>query len=147
MYAWTVSSKSLDARVEISDIESWELSHGRLPEGAILLVHTGRGLHYANRTAYLGYPPLRDGEQRDPKDVRNLHFPGFHPRAARWLVTERHVVGVGLDTPSIDYGQSSDFECHQIFGEANVWGLENVANLHMLEPKGALNTWRKRPTY
>ncbi len=133
---WYIRSASLDARVEVEDLEAWESDHGRIPVGAVLLVHTGRGRHYANRTAYLGYPPLRDGEARDPRDVDNLHFPGFHPAAARWLVAERDVVGVGLDTPSIDYGQSSDFESHQIFGRANVWGLENVANLHMLPPKG-----------
>ncbi len=89
------------------------------------------------RTDYLGYPPLPEGEARDPGDVWNLHFPGFHPEAARWLTDERDVVGVGLDTPSIDFGQSSDFETHQILGAANVWALENVANLHLLPPRGA----------
>ncbi len=128
--------KSLDARFETEDFLDWEKQHGRIPEGAVVLVHTGHGSKYHNRTAYLGYPPLLEGQTRDEGDVWNLHFPGFHPQAAEWLVEEREIVGVGLDTPSMDYGQSSDFETHQIFGEANIWGLENVANLDQLPPKG-----------
>lgn len=45
---------------------------------------------------------------------------------------------MGVDTPSTDYGQSIDFKTHQILGSANVWGLENVANLDNLPSKGAI---------
>jgi len=61
-----------------------------------------------------------------------LHFPGLHPDAARWLVRQRDVKAVGLDTASIDYGQSKLFESHQVFGAANVPVFENVANLDRL---------------
>ena len=50
----------------------------------------------------------------------------------------RNIVGLGVDTPSTDYGQSRDFKTHQILGSANVWGLENVANLDKLPTKGAI---------
>ncbi|MDN5872571.1 MAG: cyclase family protein, partial [Nitrococcus sp.] len=66
-----------------------------------------------------------------------LHFPGLHPEAARWLVTERDIGAIGLDTPSIDYGQSERFESHQILFKGNVAALENVANLDKLPATGA----------
>ena len=88
--------------------------------------------HYSNRTRYFGYPST-DVAADNTKD---LHFPGLHPKAARWLVTRRAPLGVGIDTPSIDYGQSVDFLTHQVLGEYNVWGLENLNNLGGLPSKG-----------
>ena len=62
---------------------------------------------------------------------------GFHPNSSRWLVKNRKVKLVGVDTPSLDYGQSKQFESHQIFSEENIPGLENVAHMDKLPPKGA----------
>ena len=64
--------------------------------------------------------------------VPKLHFPGLHPDAARWLVRKRAVRAVGLDTASIDRGQSTTFESHQVLGAAGVPVFENVANLQKL---------------
>jgi kynurenine formamidase len=123
-----------DARLEVDDIQRWEAEHGRIPAGAVLLLHTGRSEFYdSDREAYLGYPA---GRPDHPKDTKNLHFPGFHPDAAQWLTEERDIVGVGLDTPSIDHGQSRDFQVHRILGRANIWGLENLADLHLMPPTG-----------
>ena len=66
----------------------------------------------------------------------NLHFPGFAEDAARFLVKERQVASVGLDTASLDYGQSKNFQAHQIFGAANIPGFENLTNLSQLQAKG-----------
>jgi kynurenine formamidase len=44
---------------------------------------------------------------------------------------------VGIDTPSIDHGPSRDFIVHQILNGADLYGLENVAHLDKLPPKGA----------
>ncbi len=68
--------------------------------------------------------------------MSNLHFPGLHPEAARWLAREKKVVGVGIDTPSLDAGISSEFGSHRALMGAGIWGLENLANLHLLPPKG-----------
>ena len=65
-----------------------------------------------------------------------MHFPGLDPDAARWLVENRTIHAIGLDTPSIDYGQSSLFESHQILFEANIPAFENVAHLDRLPPEG-----------
>ncbi len=69
--------------------------------------------------------------------AKELHFPGFHPEAARWLVDHRKVKAVGLDIPSIDYDQSRLFESHVILFEKNIPAFENVARLEQLPEKGS----------
>jgi len=123
---------SADYQVSVSDIEAWEAEHGRIPDGAILLLRTGWGGRYGDRAAYLGT------EQTGPDAVPLLHFPGLHPETARWLVGNRAIAAVGIDTPSIDYGQSSTFESHVILYSENVPGFENVANLDALPPTGSI---------
>ena len=75
-------------------------------------------------------------DERGPAAVAKLHFPGLHPDAARWLVANRQINAIGLDTPSIDYGQSTLFESHRILFEKNIPAFENVANLDQLPVKG-----------
>jgi kynurenine formamidase len=69
--------------------------------------------------------------------VAKLHFPGIHPDTARFLGEERRIRAVGLDTPSLDHGQSKDFMTHRVLGERDIPGFENVANLDGLPPTGA----------
>ena len=52
-------------------------------------------------------------------------------------MAERVVAAVGIDTPSIDYGQSSDFAAHVALYSADVPGFENVAGLEALPERGA----------
>ena len=120
-----------DYLVRVSDLEAWEIEHGRIPEGAILLLRTGWGAGWPDRAAYLGTA------LSGPEAVPQLHFPGLHPEAARWLVENRRVDAVGIDTPSIDYGQSTLYESHRILYAENIPGLENVANLDRLPATGA----------
>ena len=94
-----------------------------------MLLQTGWAERWGDRAAYLG--TSRTG----PEAVPELHFPGLHPDAARWLVRERTVKAVGLDTPSIDYGQSTLFESHVILFEANVPAFENVASSTDFPPR------------
>jgi kynurenine formamidase len=68
--------------------------------------------------------------------VAKLHFPGLHPDAARWLTTARSIKAIGLDTASIDYGQSTLFESHRFLFEKDVPAFENLANLDKLPLKG-----------
>ena len=115
-------------QVTVADIETHETVHGAIEPGSIVLLRTGFGRYYSDVKLYLG------------SDVRGsiegLSFPGFGQDAARALV-DRRVDMVGLDTASLDYGASTDFAAHRIFCEANVPGLENVANLDQLPPVGA----------
>ncbi len=119
-----------DYQVSVADFEAWEEIHGRLPEGAIVLLRTGFGRFWPDREKYMGT------DERGPDAVAKLSFPGLHPEAARWLVARRDIHAIGLDTPSIDYGQSKGFEAHRILFEENIPAFENVAALERLPAKG-----------
>lgn len=118
-----------DYQLQVADIRTWEKRHGRIPPGAIVLMHSGWAKFWGDRKRYFGTD--------QPGDVVNLRFPGFSREAAEFLVKERRVNAVGVDTPSIDYGPSRDFIVHQVFGQANIPIFENVANVDRLPAKGA----------
>ncbi len=120
-----------DYLVSREDLLQWEAAHGRMPDSSIVLIHTGWGQFWPDRARYLG--TTRVG----PEAIPELHFPGIDSAAARWLVNERRVRAVGIDTPSLDYGQSSTYDSHQILFAANIPGFENVAHLEQLPPTGA----------
>lgn len=117
-----------DYQLSAADIAAWEKTHGAIPAEAIALVRTGWGKFWPDRKKYLGADA--------PGDTANLHFPGISREAAE-LLTQRKIEAIGIDTASIDYGQSKDFIAHQVLNGANVYGLENVANLDRLPAKGA----------
>lgn len=117
-----------DYRFTARDFLQWEQSHGRIEPGTIVLVYTGFEQFWPDKRRYLG--------SDRPGDTQNLHFPGFGEDAARFLVRERRVAAVGLDTASLDPGQSRDFIAHRVFGEANVPGFENLHRLRELPARG-----------
>ncbi len=120
-----------DYLASVSDLTSWESEHGRLQDGSIVLVRTGWSSRWSDRTAYLGT------NLTGPDAVPELHFPGLDPEAAQWLVDNRRIVAIGIDTPSIDYGQSPNFRSHVILYGENISGFENVTNLDLLPPIGS----------
>lgn len=122
--------KSADYQVSVKDIENWEGNHGPLPEDVIVLVRTGYGKFYPDRERYFGSAKV------GPEAIPELHFPGIEPEAAKFLVEKRKIKAIGLDTPSLDFGQSQDFKTHRVLMEANKPGFENLANLDQLPPKG-----------
>ncbi len=119
-----------DYLISSADFESFEAAHGPIPMGAIVLLRTGWGQRWSDRASYLGTEAT--GEDAVPL----LHFPGLAPDAARWLAEVRRVGAVGIDTPSIDRGQSTRFESHQILYGSNIPGFENVANLEAMPETG-----------
>ncbi len=125
------AQKDADYQITVADLKTFEEEHGRIPNGAILLFHTGFARHWPDAKKYLGT------DEKGPDAVAKLHFPGLHPDAARWLVAERAIKAVGLDTASIDYGQSTLFESHRILFENNLPAFENVAALDQLPATGA----------
>lgn len=127
-----VSEKALKNRDYLiikEDIIKWEEANGRIGDNSIVLFRTGYGQYYPNREKYFGTAKTGAGA------LPGLHFPGIDPTAAEWLVKERKVKAVGLDTPSLDYGQSTDFKAHQVLMGNNVPGFENLANLDQLQAK------------
>ena len=111
-------------------LENWERNNSSIPNGAIVLFRTGWGNRWPDRGRYLGTTSL------GAEGVAQLHFPGIHPDTARWLVS-RAVHAVGIDTASIDHGQSKTFETHQILLAANIPAFENVAQLDRLPATGS----------
>ena len=119
-----------DYLVSVADFQNWERRNGRIPAGTIVLLRTGFGKFYPDAKKYLGT------DERGAGAVAKLHFPGLDPAAARWIVANRSIKAIGLDTASIDYGQSTLFESHRILFEKNIPAFENVANLDQLPAKG-----------
>ena len=130
-----VSAKCIgdrDYQVSTEDFLAWERAEGvRIPRDAILLIRTGYSQYWPDAARYLGTA------ERGPAAVPKLHFPGIHPDAARWLAAERPVKAVGIDTASVDYGQSTRYETHQVLYGIDIPGLENLTNLDRLPPRGA----------
>jgi kynurenine formamidase len=87
---------------------------------------SGWGQHVGNSARFTG---------KDAAGV--LHFPGFGVDAAEWLIKERKVVGLAVDTLSLDHGPSKDFKVHYAWLPSGRWGLENVANLDQVPASGA----------
>ena len=119
-----------DYQVSVADFQNWERRNGRIRPDTIVFLRTGFGKRYPDRKSYLGT------EERGADAVAKLHFPGLDPAAARWLTQNRSIKAIGLDTASIDYGQSTLFESHRILMEKNIPAFENVANLELLPAKG-----------
>jgi len=117
--------------IPVAALEGWERRNGRIADGAIVLFRTGWGARWPDRERYLG--TAKTGSA----GVAELHFPGIAPSTARWLANERRVGAVGIDTASIDPGQSKTFDTHQILFAANIPAFENVANLETLPERGA----------
>jgi len=124
-------AKDVDHAVDVADLQRFEAAHGRIPDGAALLLLTGFAARWPDRVRYLGT------DERGAAAVAKLHFPGLDPAAARWLVANRRVAAVGLDTASIDPGTSTRFESHQILFAAEIPAFENLANVEQLPPTGA----------
>lgn len=124
------ADSSADYRVHQSAIMAWEDQHGEIPRDAIVFIRTGWGSRWPDRARYLG--TTKTGAAA----VRELHFPGLDLDAAR-VLARRRVKAVGIDTPSIDYGQSSTYQVHRRFFASNIPAFENVANLDKLPATGA----------
>jgi kynurenine formamidase len=123
-------ARNRDYLITIQDLEQWETAHGRIPHRAIVLLDTGFARYWPSRLQYLGT------KLRGVEGVRALLFPGLDPKAAAWLVRERQVKAVGIDTASIDHGQSTKFETHITLLSQNVPVFENLSDLQELPDQG-----------
>ncbi|MCP4603542.1 MAG: cyclase family protein [Proteobacteria bacterium] len=119
-------------RLTVADIQKFENTHGPIPKGAWVIMYSGIGTrHYPDRTKVLGT------DKRGTEAVALLSFPGFSKESAEYLLKHRNITGVAIDTPSIDYGKSTDFPVHQILFGAGKLAIENIANLDKLPNTGA----------
>ncbi len=119
-----------DHLISVADLQAFEAARGRIPRGTIVLLRTGWSRHWPDARRYLGTA------ERGARAVPKLHFPGLSEEAARWLVSQRRVRAVGIDTASIDRGQSVAFEAHRVLAEAQVPVFENLDGLERLPAEG-----------
>jgi kynurenine formamidase len=125
------SERDPDYQISVGDLMAAERADGEIPAAAIVLLRTGFSLRWPDALRYLGTAA------RGPDAVRNLHFPGLHPDAAKWLVANRSIRAIGIDTASIDYGQSTLYEAHRTLFERNIPAFENLTALERLPIRGA----------
>ena len=120
-----------DYLISVEDLQEWESRQGsRIPDAAIVLFYTGHSAYYPDKVRYLGT------DKRGEEALKELHFPGLSPSAASWLVENRYIHAVGIDTPSIDFGQSERFESHVILLGKNIPAFENLTQLDQLPDTG-----------
>ena len=120
-----------DYLISPQDLIDWETANGQIPKGSIVLFNTGYAKFYPNRKEYFGT------DKKGMEAIPELHFPGISAQASTWLVENRLPKSVGIDTASIDYGQSKDFQTHRILLGNNISGFENLTNLDSLPVTGA----------
>jgi len=114
-----------DAEITLVDLKDWEEKHGPIPKGGIVAICSGWDAH------------VHTAKFRNAGSDGRLHTPGFHAEAIEFLLAEREVKGIVVDTLSLDRGLSSDFPVHTLWLGRNRWGLECAANLGELPAKGA----------
>ncbi|HWV53509.1 cyclase family protein [Pseudorhodoplanes sp.] len=120
------AAKNTDYQMTRGDLAAYETKHGRIPDNACVAMHSGWARYVADSAKFTG------------KDAAgSFHFPGVSPDAAQWLMTERKVIGLAVDTLSLDHGASKDFKTHYTWLPSGRWGLENVAALDLVPPSGA----------
>lgn len=115
-----------DYRLSMEDVAKWEQANGQIPLHAVVVAHTGWESRWNSMKDY-----------RNPDIQGVMHFPGYSEDAAKFLVEARRVLGLGIDTLSIDYGPSKKFEVHRYTLAHSLYQLENVANLGDVPEKGA----------
>ena len=105
------AARNADYALSRQDLTEWEGRHGRLPDGCCVAMHSGWARYAGDAAKYTG------------KDAAGVfHFPGIDPEAAEWLLQQRRVVGLAVDTLSLDPGSSKDFRTHTLWLPAGRWG-------------------------
>ena len=121
------AEKDADYLMGIEDVLTWEKRFKKLPNSCCVAMLSGWSAKVGDAAKYTG------------KDAAGtFHFPGVAPELAEWLLKERNVLGLAVDTLSLDNGPSKDFKTHKTWLPSGRWGLENVANLEKLSPSEAI---------
>jgi len=118
--------------LSVEDIKKWEKKYGRIPSGAWVIMYTGIDTQfYPDRKKVLGT------DKKGLEAIPELSFPAFSRESAEFLTKARKIRGIAIDTPSIDYGKSTEFWVHRVICGADKLALENIARLDKLPVKGA----------
>jgi kynurenine formamidase len=121
------AARDPDAAVGVDDILAWERRHGPLPPRAAVFMLSGWEGRVGKAEAFI-----------NADAGGTMHFPGISVEAAGFLLRERDVVGIGVDTLSVDPGRDKGYATHRLWLGANRWAVECVANLGQVPPSGAM---------
>jgi kynurenine formamidase len=121
------AARDSDAFVTVDDLRRYERRHGRIPDGSLVCMDSGWAEKIDDPLEYKGGAAFPD-----------YHFPGFGVDAAMWLAERRDVTAIGVDTISLDPGDSTTFPVHVNFLATDRYGLENLDNLGRIPPRGAV---------
>jgi kynurenine formamidase/alkylation response protein AidB-like acyl-CoA dehydrogenase len=114
-----------DYTLTITDVIRWEKQHGEISPGSMILLHTRWGKKWDNHDEFM------------PQDTQgNIHFPGFSRDASEFLLTERQIAGLGIDTHGVDAGIDTEFSINRLLLEKPRIILENLNNLDKLPATG-----------
>lgn len=119
------AARNADYQLSRADIADWEAKHGLLPDKACVAMNSGWAQH------------LGSARFAGTDAAGTMHFPGIHPDAAAWLIAERRVAGLAVDTLSLDHGPTTEFKTHRVWLPSGRWGIENIAALAEVPPVGA----------
>ena len=115
-----------DTVVTPDDLRAFERRHGRIPRRALVAMYSGWESRVGDAAAF---------RNADASGV--FHFPGFGKAAVDWLLARRAITAVGVDTLSLDHGPSTSFDVHLTLLGADKYGIEALANLKRIPPRGA----------
>jgi kynurenine formamidase len=119
------AARNPDYAVQPRDLVAHESQYGRIPEGSVVVAYTGWYERFSDPPRYA-----------NQDEAGTMHFPGWSREAAA-LAVERRAAGIGIDTLSIDPGNSRDFAAHRLALGAGLYQLENLTNLEDVPLRGA----------
>jgi kynurenine formamidase len=119
-------AENADYQLSVVDLLAWERANGLVPPNSVVFLHTGWDQRWQDFASY-----------RNEDDEGRMHFPGFSPEVTTLLVSNRGIAGLGIDTLSVDYGLSIDFDVHAISHGGGLYHIENAANLGELPATGS----------
>jgi kynurenine formamidase len=115
-----------DYEVSVEDINRWEQTHGPICQGSVVMAYTGWDERWHRQESF-----------RNQQSDGLTHYPGFSLEAAKFLAQSRNVVGLGIDTMSVDIGATTTYPVHLFTSQLGIYHLENVANLAKVPAAGA----------
>jgi kynurenine formamidase len=115
-----------NAMVEVDDIRRFERKHGKIPDGALVAADSGWASKVNDPAAFKG-----------GASFPNYNFPGWSVEAALFLVEKRDIAAIGIDTLSLDPGNSLTFPVHVQYLGTDRYGIENLTGLDCIPRSGA----------
>jgi kynurenine formamidase len=120
------SAANADYQLTKQDVLDWEAKNGQIAPGSLVIMLTGWEDKWSDPPAFIN---------QDAKGT--LHFPGFAGSTTKWLVTDRQIAGVGIDTHGVDPGSDTSYATNTEMANTHKIAIECMANLDRLPAKGA----------